>query len=121
MFRSAVLCLLLVLAPLGSAFAASRNPLDRFVGQYRYVDEPDIVLSVFHTGDHLTVETARTPSTALKTKGATDSEATFAAPNDGPRFVFTINAAGDVTEVRREERGAEAYATKISATPEPNH
>lgn len=119
MVRSAS-ALVLALVISVSALAASHNSLDRFVGQYRYVDEPDIVLSVFHTGDHLTIETARTPSTALKANGATDSEATFAAPNDGPQFIFTINAAGDVTEVRREERGGEAYATKISETPEPN-
>lgn len=104
-----------------SALAASHQNLDRYVGQYRYIEEPDIVLSVFHTGDHLTVETARTPATALTAKGETDSEATFAASDHGPRFVFTINAVGDVTEVRREERGEEAYATKISANPVHNH
>ena len=119
--RSAVSGVALALVFSVSALAASHNNLDRFVGQYRYVDEPDIVLSVFHTGDHLTIETARTAATELKSEGATDSEAKFKASGHGPEFVFTINAAGDVTEVRREEQGGAAYATKISTAPEHNH
>ncbi|MFZ0661072.1 MAG: CocE/NonD family hydrolase [Acidobacteriaceae bacterium] len=121
MVRSAASGLVLTLVLTVSALGASHKNLDRYVGQYRYVDEPDIVLSVFHVGDHLTVETARTPAVALSAKAATDSEATFAAPGNGPRFVFTINAAGDVTEVRREEHDEETYATKIGATPVHNH
>ncbi|HEU4981079.1 MAG TPA: CocE/NonD family hydrolase [Acidobacteriaceae bacterium] len=120
MVRSAVSGVALVLILSVSALAASQGNLDKFVGRYRYVDEPDIVLSIFHTGDHLTLEAARMAATELKAKGATDSEATFAAPDD-TRFVFTINAAGDVTEVRREQQGGAAYATKISTAPEHNH
>jgi putative CocE/NonD family hydrolase len=120
MVRSAVSGVALALVLTVSALAASHN-LDRFVGQYRYVDEPDIVLSVFHTGDHLTIETARAAATELKAEGATDSEAKFKAAGNGPEFVFTVNAAGDVTEVRREQQGGAAYATKISTAPEHNH
>lgn len=121
MVRSAASGLVLALVISVSALAASHRKLDRYVGQYRYMDEPDIVLSVFHTGDHLTVETARTPATELAARGETDTEATFAAPDHGPEFIFSINADGEVTEVRREERGTEAYATKIGAKPVHNH
>lgn len=121
MIRSALLALLLVMAPAFSALGVSQN-LDRYVGQYRYDDEPEIVLSVFHEGDHLTVEWARSAPVAL----TAESDDTFAAPDDGPRYVFTVDASGEVTGLKREETGRAPgvtvdLATKISGTPEHNH
>jgi hypothetical protein len=120
--RSTVLNLLLVLAPMVSALGAAANNLDKYAGQYRLADEPEIVLSVFHAGDHLTVEWARGAAVALTAVGAD----TYAAPDDGPRYVFVIDAAGAVTGLNREETGRAPGvtvepATKISGTPVHNH
>jgi putative CocE/NonD family hydrolase len=128
MLRSAASGLVLTLALTVSAFAAPQKNLDRYVGQYRYVAEPEIVLSVFHTGDHLTVETARKAAVVLSAQTATGSEAKFTAPASGHhvtpgseiQYAFIINTAGKVTGVRSEQGGKTAYATKISATPVHN-
>jgi hypothetical protein len=122
MARSTLLALLLVIAPTISALGASSNNLDRFIGQYRLNDEPEIVLSVFHEGDHLTVEDARTASVALTAEEGN----TFAAPDDGPRYVFTFDASGEVTGLKRDMHGwepgvTEESATRINGTPEHNH
>ena len=125
MIRSAVLITLLALVPalsaLGAPNASSDGGLDRFVGQYRYVDEPEIVLSVFHAGKHLTVETARTSAIELSESSASSTEATFTTPDGETRFTFAIDRNGNVTSVLRESRGEQAEADKIGDTPVHNH
>ena len=121
MVRSAVLGLLLI-APAVFAQAASQNNLDRYVGQYRLDDEPEIVLSVFHAGDHLTVESARSAAVAL----AALADGTFAAPDNGPHFVFVADSSGAITGLKRAEKGPEPgivveTATKVGDAPEHNH
>ncbi|MGC2164049.1 MAG: CocE/NonD family hydrolase [Silvibacterium sp.] len=127
MVRSVLLGLVLLVAPVVSALGASSNHLDRFVGQYRLDDEPEIVFSVFRAGDHLTVETARSAAVELTAAGAASSEEnSFAEGDGGPRFVFVTDAAGAVTGLKREMTGrapgvSVVTATKISGTPVHNH
>lgn len=124
MIRSAVLVSLLTIAPTLSAFGASQvspDGLDRFVGQYRYTDEPDIVLSVFHTGNHLTVETARTPATKLSESSASPTEAVFMTSDGESRFTFAIDSNDKVISVRRERGGEQTEAEKINDVPVHNH
>lgn len=122
MVRAALLGLLLAISPVLSAVGASTNNLDRYAGQYRLNDEPEIVLSIFHAGDHLTVEWARMAAMPLVAQG----EDTFVSPNDKIRYLFTLDAAGKVTGFKREEKGhtpgiTVETATKISDTPAHNH
>jgi uncharacterized protein len=122
MVRSTTLGFLLMFTPVFVAIGAAQNNLDRYVGQYRLDDEPETVLSIFHAGDHLTVESARTPAVALTASG----DDTFTVSEDGPRFVFLVDASGAVTGLRhevqgREPGGTEELATRISATPEHSH
>ena len=121
MMRSAGLGFILVVAPAFSALGASANNLDKYVGQYRLDDEPEIVLSVFHEGDHLTVEWVRSAAVALTAQGDA-----FVALDDGWRYVFVADSSGTVTGLRRDEQGSEPgvteeLATRISGTPEHNH
>ncbi len=117
MVRSVVVGFLLAIAPVLSALEGSHTNLDRYVGQYRYVDEPEIVLSFFHVGDHLTVESARSAAIALT--GASDD--TFSAPGGDVQYIFSTDASGVVTGLKRVDDSGEAPATKISETPEHNH
>jgi uncharacterized protein len=122
MVHSAWVSCVLVLASTVSSLGASADKLDKYVGQYRLNDEPEIVLSVFHESDHLTVEWARGAAIALEAKG----HDTFVTPDGGPRYVFATDASGAVTGLKREETGREPGitvepATKISTTPEHNH
>ncbi|HEV2462272.1 MAG TPA: CocE/NonD family hydrolase [Acidobacteriaceae bacterium] len=123
MIRSAALISLLALASTLFAQGASTSSsgLDRFVGQYRYVDEPDIVLSVFRTGKYLTVESARTAATELSEGNASSTEATFASSDGEVRFTFAIDSNGSVTSVLRESRGERSEAKKIGDMPVHNH
>jgi uncharacterized protein len=121
MVRTVFLALLVLVAPAVSALGRSSENLDRYVGQYRLDDEPEIILSVFHEGDHLTVEWPRSAAVALTAQGNA-----FVAPDDGPRYVFLTDSSGTVTGLKRDEQGAEPgvteeSATKISSTPEHNH
>ena len=122
MVRAAVLGVVLAMVSSGSALGTSSENLDKYVGQYRLNDEPEIVLSVFHVGDHLTVEWARSAAVPLTAEG----DDRFAAPDDGPKYLFVTDAAGEVTGLKREETGGEPGVTveaaeKISATPVHNH
>ncbi len=121
MIRAAVFGVVLAIVSVGSASGTSEN-LDKYVGQYRLNDDPEIVLSVFHVGDHLTVEWARSAAVPL----TEEADGRFAAPDDGPKYVFVTDAAGVVTGLKRETTGREPGVTveaaeKISSTPEHNH
>ncbi len=120
MTRAALFAVLFAVTALGSAFGAPANDLNRYVGQYRLDNEPDIVLSVFHEGDHLTIEWARGAATQLTSQG----DDSFAAAS-GPTYTFVLNAVGAVTGLKREENdhaGASVEtATKIGDTPVHNH
>lgn len=107
-------------ARLGAYDTHPSNNLDRFIGQYRFTSEPDIILSVFHNGDHLTAETLRTAAVALSPASLTNSQATFTAP-DGAQFAFTFDSTGAVTKLYREEHGERVEAVKFSSTPQSNH
>ncbi|HTV06450.1 MAG TPA: CocE/NonD family hydrolase [Acidobacteriaceae bacterium] len=122
MVRAAVLGLLLVVSPAVSALGTSTNNLDRYAGQYRFTDEPEIVLSVFPAGDHLTVEWARLAATPLAPQG----DNAFVTLDGKSRYIFTLNVAGAVTGFKREEKGytpgvTVETATRISDTPVHNH
>ncbi len=122
MVRAALLCLLLAVSPALYAQGAATNNLDRYAGQYRLNDEPEIVLSIFPAGDHLTVEWARMAAIPLTPHG----DNTFVSPGGKTRYSFALNAAGTVTGFTSERKGetpgviVEA-ATKISDTPVHNH
>ena len=121
MLRSVALSFLLLSAAVSTLAAGSDN-LDRYVGQYRLDDEPEIVLSIFHAGDHLTVESARSPAVAL----AAQADGTFATPDNGPRYVFVADSSGAVTGLKRAEKSHEPgiiveTAAKIGGAPQHNH
>jgi uncharacterized protein len=122
MVRSLIISFLILFAPAVFAQRASQNNLDRYVGQYRLSDEPEIVLSIFHVDDHLTVESARSAAVELTAQ----PDGTFTAADGGPRFVFSTDASGAVTGLKRELQGrepgiTEQPATRISSTPVHNH
>ena len=90
--------------------------LDRYVGQYREQDEPDIVLSVFRDGDRLYIESARTARLDLTAKSNTSF-----APDSTPLYLST-DASGAVTAMKFAAVGSpESTLTRISSTPVSNH
>ena len=121
MVRAAWLMVLVAIAPIATALGASTH-LDRYAGQYQLKDEPEIVLSVFNAGDHLTIEWARMAATPLMPEG----DRTFVTPDGETHYIFTRNQAGKVVGFIRKVRGSgpgvtvEA-GTKISDTPVHNH
>ncbi|HUY81430.1 MAG TPA: CocE/NonD family hydrolase [Acidobacteriaceae bacterium] len=122
MVRAAWLVLFLVVSPVVPVLGATTHNLDRYAGQYRLNDEPEIVLSVFPAGNHLTVEWARMAATPL----APDGDNAFITPDGESRYIFTLSDAGAVTGFTREQHGhtpgiTVEVATKISGTPVHNH
>ena len=121
MVHRAWLMILVAIAPVAAALGATIHP-DRYAGQYRLNDEPEIVLSVFPARDHLTIEWARKAATQLTPEG----DNTFVAPDGETRYLFKLNQAGAVTGFTREVHGSTPgvtveAATKISDTPVHNH
>jgi putative CocE/NonD family hydrolase len=119
-FAAAVIVAALTLsaaAPLYAAKQPGSAQLDSYAGQYQVQDEPDIVLSIFRDGDHLTVETARIPRYTIT--AASPNE--FTAENGKVRFTFLTDRAGKVTGLKRVVDGDETDATRISDHPEHNH
>jgi putative CocE/NonD family hydrolase len=118
--------LALLLAPPAHAQKQSVSPrvvvqqastLDRYVGQYSFTREPEIVWSVFRKGGHLTVEARRMAAVSL----AADGPLRFTSPEDGFSLVFVADAQGRVTGFERHEGSRVASARKVSSQPEPNH
>src|ERR1700751_4027329 len=62
--------------------------LDRYAGQYRSADDPDIVYSIFRDGDHLTIESARSPRVTL----TTESPTILASKESHLHLEFTMDA-----------------------------
>jgi len=117
-----------LLLPLAQMLTAAQAPstteikldaatLDKYVGQYRYQNEPDITLSVFRDGKQLTVESDRMARTPLH--AATQN--TFSSDNGTTHFVFELDAGGKATAVKRISGKDEAEATRISDQPQHNH
>jgi len=135
MVRAAWVNCVLVLASMLPAPGARANSLDKYAGQYRLDDEPEIVLSVFRVGDHLTFETERSaamslmaaaPSKSAEGNPSSENEDTFSAMDGRVRFVFLTDASGAVVGLKREETGwmpgvVVETATRISGTPVHNH
>jgi hypothetical protein len=108
-------------APRLFARHADAAQLDSYAGQYREVQEPDIVLSVFHDGDHLTIESARMPGIILTPAPGN----AFTANGGTERVTFVRDEAGKVTALKLSGTswaGAEETdATRINDHPEHNH
>ncbi|MBT9332878.1 CocE/NonD family hydrolase [Paracidobacterium acidisoli] len=91
--------------------------LRSYAGRYRSQDEPDIILSFFEDGDHLYVESARSPRFDLTAQ----SSDTFTAGGGSVHYRFEKDAAGKVTGVRRIADEQESFDPRIDGRPEPNH
>ncbi len=91
--------------------------LNKYAGQYRYDDEPDITLSFFHDGNQLAVESTRIPHTPLHAL-APD---TFATANGSTHYIFLSDASGKVIGLNRIAGKEELKATRISDQPQHNH
>src|ERR1700739_827713 len=101
MVRAALLGLFLAVSTVLSALGGNFNNLDRYTGQYQLNAEPEIVMSIFHTGDHLTVEWTRMAAMPLAGQG----EHTFVSPDGKVRYVVTLDAGGRRTGFQREGEG----------------
>jgi putative CocE/NonD family hydrolase len=99
------------------------SQLDSYAGQYRELKEPDIVLSVFREGDHLTIESARTARTALTSANA-GSANVFVAEGGKLRYTFVADPAGKVASVKwiysRRGNDEEVIAERIDGQPVHN-
>jgi len=108
-------------APRLFAHHAQAAQLEGYAGQYREVQEPDVVLSVFREGDHLTIESARTPRSIL----APAPGDVFTANGGSEQVTFVRDGAGKVTALKLTGTGRgggeETVATRISDNPEHNH
>ncbi|HEX3435222.1 MAG TPA: CocE/NonD family hydrolase [Pseudacidobacterium sp.] len=111
------LCIRSVSAQVQSAEVKPDAALDKYAGQYRMNDEPDIVLSFFHDGNQLAVESTRMPRTSLQAV----SQNTFSSAGNGTRYVFVSNSGGKIAEVKRISGKDEAAGTRISEHPQHNH
>jgi len=123
-FRLAVLGMLCA-APAGgfcaqkaaSGISVPTATLDRYVGQYRMPDEPDIVLSVLRDGDHLYIEGARTPRIDLTAV----SDTAFSAWNGYVTYTFVADSDGEVAAMRFSSPSEQDLLPKISSHPVANH
>ncbi|MGB6130739.1 MAG: CocE/NonD family hydrolase [Acidobacteriaceae bacterium] len=123
-FRLAVLGMLCA-APAGgfcaqkaaSGISVPTATLDRYVGQYRMPDEPDIVLSVLRDGDHIYIEGARTPRIDLTAV----SDTAFSAWNGYVTYTFVADSDGQVAAMRFSSPSEQDLLPKISSHPVANH
>ncbi len=122
--RLALTCVLCAapICGLGAQQAAPRisvptATLDRYVGQYRMQDEPDIVLSVFRDGDRLYIEGARTPRIDLTAV----SDTAFSAWNGYVTYTFVVGSDGQVTGMRFSSPGEQDSLPRISSQPVAYH
>jgi putative CocE/NonD family hydrolase len=126
-FRAIFLSALLTLLPAacaqnsqGSQTSATHldiPALDRYTGQYRSADEPDIVYSIFRDGNHLTIESARSPGVEL----TAESPISFRSREPEQKLDFIIDPAGKVTGAKRKAGSAEVLLERISDQPVRNH
>ena len=86
--------------------------LDRYVGQYCNVNEPEIILSVFHDGNHLAIESARSPHQDLVAESA--SRFTI---RETPLHLEFITDAGKITGVERKAGSSEVLYERIGDRP----
>ena len=127
-FRAAVLAFALAWSIPGATLFAAPSffkhvdaaQLDRYAGQYREVNEPDFVWSIFHDGDHLTIESARVPKSILKPESAT------VFTGEGKvRYTFETDASGKVQQMQWTAHGrageTQIVAKRINDRPEHNH
>jgi uncharacterized protein len=91
--------------------------LNKYVGQYRYENEPDTTLSFFSDGSQLFFEGPRTPHTPLRAL----SQDTFIIANGGARYVFLTDASGKVTGFKRVAGQEEIKTIRIGDQPQRNH
>ena len=104
-------------ASMQGAVQAAASQLDSYAGQYREVAEPDIVLSIFRDGDHLTVESSRMPRVSL----TLTSPNVFTVEGGKVRYSFVTDASGKVTSLKRVLGSDETDATRINDQPVHNH
>jgi len=126
MFRQLLSRSALFASLLGSVFVAHAQgnaashldiaTFDRFVGQYQNVNEPEIVISVFHDGDQLAIEAARSPHQEL----AAESASTFSV-RETPVHLEFVSDAGKVTGMRRKAGSVDILYKRISDQPAHNH
>ena len=114
--------LALLLGALPIAYAQSTgsshpdtSTLDRYVGQYRNANEPEIVLSVFRDGDHLAIESARSPHQEL----VAESDSTFTI-KETPLHLEFITNAGKVTGMQRKAGSSEVFYERVNDQPVHN-
>jgi len=91
--------------------------LDRFAGQYRNTNEPEIVMSIFRDGDHLAVEAARMPHQDL----VAESASSFTVKETPLHLEFTTDAGGKVTGMRRKAGPSDVLYERIGDQPVHNH
>jgi uncharacterized protein len=104
-------------ASMQGATQAGASQLDSYAGQYREVEEPDIVLSIFRDGDHLTVESTRLARFSLTSVSAND----FTVEGGKSRYTFVTDGAGKVTALKVIQGNDETNATRINDRPVHNH
>src|SRR5215471_16845233 len=66
------------------------STLDKYVGQYRFEDEPEITLSFFRDGNQLAVESTRMAHTPLHAQ----AQDTFGPTGGNTRYIFLTDAGG---------------------------
>jgi uncharacterized protein len=103
--------------PRTSVIHVDAATLDRYAGQYRSVNEPDIVYSIFRDGDHLTIEWARSARVALIATSSTS----FASKDPQLDLDIAIDKTGKVTGARRKTATSETLLERISDQPVHNH
>src|SRR5271169_652470 len=117
-FRVPLVALLFTIFPVAYAQSSATShvggtALDRYAGQYRSVPEPEIIISVFRDGDHLAIESARSPHEELTAESTTS----FTVKETPQHLVFVTNAAGKVTGIRRKVGSSETLLERISDQP----
>ncbi|HEX3470112.1 MAG TPA: CocE/NonD family hydrolase [Silvibacterium sp.] len=126
-FRAAFLASLLALLSVANAQSSNSSQaaaanhdtaaLDRYVGQYRYVEEPEIIVSVFRDGDHLVIESARSPRQELIAEPADG----FVVKETPQHLIFTTDDAGKVTGIKRKVGSTEMLLERVGDQPVHNH
>ena len=90
--------------------------LDRYVGEYAAVNDPDRRLSVFRDGDHLYFEGPRIPRTDL----TAESDTVFSFENGQSRYTFTAATPAAPASIEVADDPT-AGLVRISTQPVANH
>jgi uncharacterized protein len=115
--RMVLLASFLIVIISTSAQAQNTADLDRYVGLYRSTDAPELAISIFREGDHLSAESPRLPHMEL----ISESASSFTAKDRPWHFAFITGPDSKVSGMELKTGPSEILYNRVSDQPVHNH